>query len=300
MNLQNTCGESCTVTGTGPITLAGALPGLRTVAAAYGTIYQADSAPIKIEEMNSQGEIVAWECCAAAVADDGIFNRGTISSSSAGGARVNFGSGIKRVFVTAPVEAFTELSTSIEDLQTQIDGIGSGGLAIGDAVTGAAANRILSTDASSNLAQSSGWSFQILGFGAGMASQQAFVSTAQYGGFIGTDSGGVLLGRKDQGVALWVGVYNHTGIAIPVNGKVGFGFTPNNYALCDAFIERVGADVIQGAALKMRAYTVATLPTDTATWIDTQVICIDETSGRVPVFCDGTNWRRVTDRAIAS
>lgn len=28
--------------------------------------------------------------------------------------------------------------------------------------------------------------------------------------------------------------------------------------------------------------------------------CTDETGGAVPVFSDGTNWRRVTDRAIAS
>lgn len=28
--------------------------------------------------------------------------------------------------------------------------------------------------------------------------------------------------------------------------------------------------------------------------------CTNETGGAVPVFCDGTNWRRVTDRAVAS
>jgi hypothetical protein len=28
--------------------------------------------------------------------------------------------------------------------------------------------------------------------------------------------------------------------------------------------------------------------------------CTNETGGAVPVFSDGSNWRRVTDRAIAS
>ena len=28
--------------------------------------------------------------------------------------------------------------------------------------------------------------------------------------------------------------------------------------------------------------------------------CTNESGGAVPVFSDGTNWRRVTDRAIAS
>ena len=31
-----------------------------------------------------------------------------------------------------------------------------------------------------------------------------------------------------------------------------------------------------------------------------QLFCTDETGGPVPVFGDGTNWRRCTDRAIAS
>ena len=29
-------------------------------------------------------------------------------------------------------------------------------------------------------------------------------------------------------------------------------------------------------------------------------LCTNETGGAIPVFSDGTNWRRVSDRAIAS
>lgn len=44
-------------------------------------------------------------------------------------------------------------------------------------------------------------------------------------------------------------------------------------------------------------YTVATLPTATAA----QMIYVsDETGGAVMAFADGTNWRRVTDRAVVS
>ena len=30
------------------------------------------------------------------------------------------------------------------------------------------------------------------------------------------------------------------------------------------------------------------------------VYCTDETGGSIPAFYDGTNWRRVSDRAIVS
>ena len=45
-------------------------------------------------------------------------------------------------------------------------------------------------------------------------------------------------------------------------------------------------------------YTVANLPTAQA--VGSMAFCTDETSGSIPVFWDGTNWRRTTDRAIAS
>lgn len=49
---------------------------------------------------------------------------------------------------------------------------------------------------------------------------------------------------------------------------------------------------------RLRSYTVATLPASPAA--GSFAYCSDETGGAVPVFGDGTNWRRVTDRAIAS
>lgn len=46
------------------------------------------------------------------------------------------------------------------------------------------------------------------------------------------------------------------------------------------------------------SYTVATVPS--ATTAGKLIYVTDETGGAVPAFSDGTNWRRVTDRAIVS
>lgn len=49
--------------------------------------------------------------------------------------------------------------------------------------------------------------------------------------------------------------------------------------------------------LGLQRYTVATLPAATT---DRLIIVSDESGGLVPAFSDGSNWRRVTDRAIVS
>jgi hypothetical protein len=46
-------------------------------------------------------------------------------------------------------------------------------------------------------------------------------------------------------------------------------------------------------------YTVGTLPA-ASSYAQALVYVSDETGGPVPAFSDGTNWRRVTDRAIVS
>lgn len=47
----------------------------------------------------------------------------------------------------------------------------------------------------------------------------------------------------------------------------------------------------------LKSYTVATLPTGEAGEL---IFVTDETGGAVPAFSDGTDWRRVTDRAVVS
>lgn len=49
----------------------------------------------------------------------------------------------------------------------------------------------------------------------------------------------------------------------------------------------------------LKTYTVAELPA--ASNFTANIIYVsDESGGAVPAFSDGTNWRRVTDRAIVS
>ena len=50
---------------------------------------------------------------------------------------------------------------------------------------------------------------------------------------------------------------------------------------------------------KDRSYTVATMPAVTA-GAGARIYVTNEAGGAVPAFCDGTNWRRVTDRAIVA
>lgn len=59
-----------------------------------------------------------------------------------------------------------------------------------------------------------------------------------------------------------------------------------------------GTHVMQ-APLRLKVYTVATLPT-ASLWTDSLITVSDETGGYTVAFSDGTNWRRVQDRAIVS
>jgi len=50
--------------------------------------------------------------------------------------------------------------------------------------------------------------------------------------------------------------------------------------------------------LQLPSYTVAQVPS--AQTKSMLIYVLDEVGGEVPAFSDGTNWRRVTDRAIVS
>lgn len=49
----------------------------------------------------------------------------------------------------------------------------------------------------------------------------------------------------------------------------------------------------------LTSYTVAAAP-DPTKCLGAQIYVSNEAGGAVPAFSDGTNWRRVTDRAIIS
>lgn len=50
---------------------------------------------------------------------------------------------------------------------------------------------------------------------------------------------------------------------------------------------------------RLPAYLKTEMPDPVAN-IDFLIIVTNEVGGRVPAFSDGTNWRRVTDRAVVS
>ena len=52
--------------------------------------------------------------------------------------------------------------------------------------------------------------------------------------------------------------------------------------------------------IRPKSYTVATLPSPASNGEGAMIYVSDETGGAVLAFSDGTDWRRVTDRAVAS
>jgi hypothetical protein len=53
-------------------------------------------------------------------------------------------------------------------------------------------------------------------------------------------------------------------------------------------------------AVRVASYTVATVPSASTLGAGSIIYVSDETGGAVLAFSDGTNWRRVTDRAVVS
>jgi hypothetical protein len=68
-----------------------------------------------------------------------------------------------------------------------------------------------------------------------------------------------------------------------------------------ASLPKDGSEGMTGP-LKMMSFTVAQLTGDFAAslWTGATVHVSNETGGAVLAFSDGTNWRRVTDRAVVS
>lgn len=52
--------------------------------------------------------------------------------------------------------------------------------------------------------------------------------------------------------------------------------------------------------VQLDGYTVASIPPAGSVQAGTLLFISDESGGAVPAFSDGTNWRRVTDRAVIS
>lgn len=57
--------------------------------------------------------------------------------------------------------------------------------------------------------------------------------------------------------------------------------------------------IFQNGLPRLPSHTVASVPSASAN-PRAMIYVSDETGGAVPAFSDGTNWRRVTDRAVIS
>jgi hypothetical protein len=74
--------------------------------------------------------------------------------------------------------------------------------------------------------------------------------------------------------------------------------TPTLTSGSDIVMSPAGSLVINGPTT-LKSYTVVQLASVSPA-AGSMAYCTNESGGAVPVFYDGTNWRRVTDRAIAS
>ena len=124
--------ETSTTTGTGAITLAGAVTGYLAFAAELAS---ADTATIVIEAVDSAGRPTGqWEICDTAFTSPDTLSRGTFKDSSTG-SRIDFAAGAKRVFAINPRDV-VDLGSA--DLIGTL-GVADGGTGATDA-TGARAN----------------------------------------------------------------------------------------------------------------------------------------------------------------
>ena len=104
MSFADRVKETTTVTGTGAVTLLGAVAGYRAVAAAYGI---GDRVPYCIEGQ-TPGE---WEIGSGTLTDSTHLARTTVTASSNSGALVNFSAGTKNVFGTPPAAELNKAQT---------------------------------------------------------------------------------------------------------------------------------------------------------------------------------------------
>ena len=102
--------ETTTLTGTGSITLAGAVTGFEAFATALAN---GDTATIVIEAIDAAGRPTgAFEICDTAFTAPDTLSRGTLRYSSTG-SRISFAAGTKRVFAINPRDALDLASADL-------------------------------------------------------------------------------------------------------------------------------------------------------------------------------------------
>lgn len=258
--------ESSTTTGTGAFTLAGNYQGFRTFASVCATN---DTAYYAIEAIDVNGQATGeWETGLGTYSAANTLTRTTVHKSSNANAAVNFAAGTKRVML-----AVTETYLDAKLTFVRVAGAGSNYRADYE-----------STVTQALIANSNGTAYW------GATSDD----TGHFSGQSVNASNGWYIGWRNAG---------QTRALLNVFGNiVAFEFNATPYVGVNAILTAVTGMQLSGgtmtAPLGFASYTVATLP---AVGTAGRMIYVsDEVGGAVPAFTDGTNWRRVTDRAIVA
>lgn len=107
--------ETTTTTGTGDITLAGAVQGFRTFASAMTT---GDTCYYCIDD-----EAGNWEIGLGTFQSDGKLDRTTVHTSSTGGTAVNFAAGTKNVFITVSAACWNDWVSGLSSMASLPDNL---------------------------------------------------------------------------------------------------------------------------------------------------------------------------------
>ena len=133
--------ESSTTTGTGTISLAGAVTGFASFAEQIGngnTTYY------------TIADATSWEVGVGTYSAN-TLTRDTVLDSSNAGSKVNFAAGLKDVFVTLPAEKVATIDTAVTSVTATAPVTSSGGTAPNIALTTSGANSVVLRDANQNI-----------------------------------------------------------------------------------------------------------------------------------------------------
>jgi hypothetical protein len=133
--------ESSTTTGTGTISLAGAVTGFASFAEQIGdgnTTYY------------TIADATSWEVGVGTYSAN-TLTRDTVLDSSNAGSKVNFAAGLKDVFVTLPAEKVATIDTAVTSVTATAPVTSSGGTTPNIALTTSGANSVVLRDANQNI-----------------------------------------------------------------------------------------------------------------------------------------------------
>jgi|SRR6185503_4169179 len=336
--------ETSTTTGTGTLTLLGAVTGFRS----FSVFTDGDTCYYVIVAVDASGVPTgAWEVGIGTVGGSGttLARDGTIFASSNSGSLVNFGAGTKHVFVDQPAGStltptrvpFVDADGRLEDdagLTYEADEqelfVGDGGIALGSTVNGqvyvygeAIGINLEIFGGNGDAGHQGGDLFLHSGQGAGTGSGDVILQTASdsAGGTTGninirTGNSSDTGGRAGE-MQIYAGDGDVQGGAITLRagggaGSHGYIFLSNRDSSQSINVDDNGV-VIGGAKITVNGplltspVAVGDLPAASAGLEGARAFVNDSNavsftagigavvaaggSTKVPVFCDGTNWR---------